>query len=313
MKKIINLAVFLDGTWNTVESDTNVKKMKQNVLVETNYNFEKESQEYYTLAHYEEGPGTTAGMNIAGGAFAVDLRTAIGNAYEWLSKHYINYVVDDDIFPRIYIFGFSRGGYSAHVLSWLLSEIGIPKNFSICKEIAYDYIAKKKCVFSKKDFYPVTIQMLGVWDIVSAPVDIIADFHDKEKAPCVKKIFHAMAADEKRTLFPVMKYNAHSEIKQILFSGVHIDIGGGYSDDTRLSDWCWFWMETQARSMDLAFKEHHEDLTHYDFSGIIIHDESPTGEPCRIFENEPLHSSLHARLSTSYSPQLLNFENPETC
>jgi hypothetical protein len=56
------------------------------------------------------GLGTKFGEKIRGGMFGSGIDTAITSAYEWLMD---NYEPDDEIF----IFGFSRGAYTARSLS----------------------------------------------------------------------------------------------------------------------------------------------------------------------------------------------------
>ena len=146
MCKIINLVVFLDGTWNTIESETNVFKMKQKIH-DGSYSFENDNIIFKTLSHYEEGPGTTSNNNIIGGAFATDLPIQIANTYNWLTRVFSSCAVSSDVHVQIFLFGFSRGAYAAHILSWILSECGIPKNYSKSSEYVCSYLKYKENQF----------------------------------------------------------------------------------------------------------------------------------------------------------------------
>lgn len=83
------LAVFLDGTWNSVDSNTNVWRMR--ALCASKGKDGKPQLVYYSV-----------GVNgFLGGVFGQGLDENIRLAYEWLIENYN----DGD---EIYIFGFSR-------------------------------------------------------------------------------------------------------------------------------------------------------------------------------------------------------------
>jgi uncharacterized protein (DUF2235 family) len=93
MKRI---AIFVDGTLNVVELNTNVwrlkclcKKIGDDGIEQTSY--------------YDKGLGTTYGEIFRGQVFGYGIDDAVRHAYEWLMEQYEQ---GDEIF----IFGFSRGG-----------------------------------------------------------------------------------------------------------------------------------------------------------------------------------------------------------
>ena len=102
------LAVFLDGTWNSVNSNTNVWRMR--ALSAT-----KSKDGRPQLVYYEVGVN-----GFLGGVFGQGLDENIRLAYEWLIE---NYNDGDEIF----IFGFSRGAYTARSLAGLIAIDGILK------------------------------------------------------------------------------------------------------------------------------------------------------------------------------------------
>jgi uncharacterized protein (DUF2235 family) len=104
------IAVFLDGTWNTVNDNTNVWRLKSLLAPRSKDGLEQ-------LPYYSAGVGTV-GMRLTGGAFGIGLNDEIIHAYEWLIDHYNP---DDELF----IFGFSRGAYTARSLSGLISKCGL--------------------------------------------------------------------------------------------------------------------------------------------------------------------------------------------
>ena len=51
--------------------------------------------------------------------------------------------------------------------------------------------------------FNIPVEMLGVWDTVKTTTD--DDFNDNDLPKCVVAGYHAMAIDEKRKFFPVLK------------------------------------------------------------------------------------------------------------
>jgi uncharacterized protein (DUF2235 family) len=101
------LALFLDGTWNTGSDNTNVWRMKS--LCEAN------DQQ---LVYYSTGVGTTFGQRIGGGMFGYGLDDEVIRAYEWLIDNYRPH-------DHIFIFGFSRGAFTARSLAGFISKCGL--------------------------------------------------------------------------------------------------------------------------------------------------------------------------------------------
>jgi uncharacterized protein (DUF2235 family) len=105
------LALFLDGTWNVVSDNTNVWRLRALFAPRSSDGCEQR-------AYYSTGLGTKFSEKIRGGMFGRGIDTAITSAYEWLMD---NYEPDDEIF----IFGFSRGAYTARSLSGFISICGL--------------------------------------------------------------------------------------------------------------------------------------------------------------------------------------------
>jgi uncharacterized protein (DUF2235 family) len=105
------LALFLDGTWNEVSDNTNIWRFRAL--------FAPVGADGCTqLGYYSTGLGTKFGEKIRGGMFGVGIDTAITSAYEWLMEHY-------QLGDEIFIFGFSRGAYTARSLSGFVSKCGL--------------------------------------------------------------------------------------------------------------------------------------------------------------------------------------------
>jgi uncharacterized protein (DUF2235 family) len=216
--------------------------------------------------------GTGRFDRIRGGALGMGLDGNIRQAYAWLIN---NYRSGDELF----IFGFSRGAYTARSLAGLIARCGIAKppgdtgrkdtaeiaqraydlyrpsslGLDKARERAADFLAKESCA--------VDIHFLGVWDTVGAlgvPGWKIAEkFHDTELSANVKHAYHAMAIDEHRKSYEVIPWSANpgkAIMEQRWFAGAHANIGGGYKDDL-LPDISLKWMLRKACDCGLYLGE----------------------------------------------------------
>lgn len=171
------LAVFLDGTWNDPKDETNVCRLLNLVQAKGTDGVEQKT-------FYDKGVGTKASDRLLGGAFGLGLSTNVLDAYRWLVKHY----VEDD---PIYIFGFSRGAYTARSVAGLIAKCGLLRqNARLTYQQIYDrYQLGKNATpiyrlehIQRHGTRPLTqderelldssrrvpIRMIGVWDTVGA-------------------------------------------------------------------------------------------------------------------------------------------------
>ena len=95
----------MDGTWNTRNDATNVWRM-YSLCAGTGADGKAQ------IAYYNVGLGTEKGEKWRGGVFGYGFDAALIDVYEWLIE---NYNPGDEIF----LFGFSRGAYTARSLAGL--------------------------------------------------------------------------------------------------------------------------------------------------------------------------------------------------
>lgn len=117
MKRIV---LCFDGTWQSIDdpsSITNVVRVAQAVLPVASDGVEQ-------ICYYQAGVGSDGGIDsILGGAFGVGLRNNVKRGLAFLS---LNWNADDA--DEIYIFGFSRGAYTARAVAGVIGAVGgIPK------------------------------------------------------------------------------------------------------------------------------------------------------------------------------------------
>lgn len=119
------------------------------------------------------------------------------------------------------------------------------------------------------------IAFLGLWDTVDAygmPVDELKrgldywllglSFPDQDLSPVVERACHALALDDERRTFHPVLWNerfdlenpgavAADRLKQVWFTGMHANVGGGYGKDG-LSYVSLLWMLREAQAAGLA-------------------------------------------------------------
>jgi uncharacterized protein (DUF2235 family) len=131
------LLIFCDGTWNkeTTDSPTNVVLAAQAVKPVGDDGVDQ-------IVYYSEGVGTSWLINqrletVAAGAFGWGLFDRIAEAYRFLV---FNYTPGDEI----YIFGFSRGAFTARSLGGLIRKCGIiPKSRTHAIAEAYAFYRRE--------------------------------------------------------------------------------------------------------------------------------------------------------------------------
>jgi uncharacterized protein (DUF2235 family) len=108
-----NIAIFCDGTWQHIDQryPTNVAKLARAVAPQA-------ADGSPQVIFYDDGVGVSQGAmdtatHLLGGALGEGLDYKIASAYEFLC---LNYQPGD----RIFLFGFSRGAYTARSLAGLL-------------------------------------------------------------------------------------------------------------------------------------------------------------------------------------------------
>jgi uncharacterized protein (DUF2235 family) len=255
-----NIVICCDGTWNSADQEavngelcvTNVLKIACRLRKET-------AEGALQIVYYDQGVGTGNVLDrVVGGAFGEGLEANIHDAYRFLIA---NYEPND----KIYIFGFSRGAYTARSLAGMIRRCGIlrrdkvreyPNAKSIYRttrsadDPAAVQFRQRAAIESD-----TPIQCVGVWDTVGAlgiPLRAFGrqnkeryEFLDTRLSKAVKFAFHALAIDEHRGTFKPTLWDstpvADQVVQQVWFAGAHSDVGGGYPEHS-LSDIALEWM-----------------------------------------------------------------------
>lgn len=279
MKRIITCS---DGTWNKPGKKDRGQEVKTNVVKMYDCICSTGANDIKQVKIYDEGVGTgyTWKDRVLGGATGSGIDKNIKDIYEFIM---LNYEVGDEL----YLFGFSRGAYTARSIGGFIRNCGILKRENIhLVDKAYllyrdrndytypdsDLMKSFRANYCVEDITP--IHFMGVWDTVGAlgvplPWYRIANmnrykFHDVKLSSFVKHAYHALAIDEKRSLFSptlwersktVLETEDHPQkLEQRWFAGVHSNVGGGYAD-CYLSNICLKWLMDKAAEAGLCYNE----------------------------------------------------------
>lgn len=275
-----NLVILLDGTGNQLGRNlSNVLKLYR--VAEKNAG---------QLCYYNPGVGTISRISVWS-RFTQKARGVLGlmtgyglddnvlGAYKFLVE---NWREGD----RIFLFGFSRGAWTARVLAGMIHLIGLlkPEQLNMCDSALGTY----KRAASENDLplawhfarvigsRQVPVHFVGVWDSVASVIVPRADrfwlpsletLPHTESNPSVGIFRHALALDERRRMFRVARWedpqifkpnpfdktsHKQQDISQVWFPGVHSDIGGGYpEEESALSKIPLVWMVEEAKAAGL--------------------------------------------------------------
>ncbi len=257
-----NLVLCFDGT-NNQYAATNTNVVKMYTMVDRSGNDQ--------MAYYQPGIGTFAPPGVWGKtkrwiitrldlAVAWLLEDHVSDGYRFLMRYY----KEGD---QIFIFGFSRGAYTARALAAMLCKVGLlTQGNEELLPFAWDMFKREndaevytgfRYTFSRK----VKVHFLGLWDTVSSVGWAWNPQYLQFTAnnPIVEVVRHAVALDERRSYFvqnlwghdPAMQ----TDVQQVWFAGVHCDVGGGYAEpEAGLSKIALAWMVEKAESFGLRFQ-----------------------------------------------------------
>lgn len=284
-KRII---ICCDGTWNEPENIKDKVKAPTNVLKMVRALAPRDTKlGVEQITFYDRGVGTGSigfADRLIGGGLGAGISANIQNSYRFLAN---NYVAGDEI----YLFGFSRGAYTARSLAGMIAALGL-----LCKSDlrylpeAYAYYHTEPEQRAESEFHSLlqnlrkqtpNIKFIGVWDTVGAlgvPTPILGKvqqmvgkfwpavrvgFHDCNLSAKVEHAYQALAIDERRGPFKPAIWDETQDqlsIQQVWFAGVHSNIGGGYPD-CGLSDIALRWLIN--RGIECGLKLDSEYLADY--------------------------------------------------
>ena len=306
-----NIIICSDGTGATAAKNrgTNVFKLYEAVELHDHKEHPDRAQQ---ITFYDDGVGSQEWkpLKLLGGAFGFGLSRNVRQLYAELvrtynpPRHADQHEGDEDEEDRIFLYGFSRGGFTVRTLVGMITRCGIldRSHFKTDRELrhavrqAYKAYRLKYAAFfqrlflklispwrpprlkeyvelhkTRKQTYgvPPTIRFVGVWDTVDAvglPIAGAAQvvntlfyrfkFSDTKLSPNVRTARQSLSIDDERATFHPLIWNESEEadgrIRQVWFSGVHANVGGGYPKHG-MSLVALDWMMAESEAAGLRF------------------------------------------------------------
>lgn len=288
------LVICCDGTWNKPENEnvTNIEKIARTVETDAD-----RSGDVQQLVQYISGVGANWYWldRMVGGAFGLGLFGNVTKAYRFLA---LNYEPGDEIF----VFGFSRGAYTARSLVGMIGRVGL----LTCDALIADKLPEavdryrqhegkgrafgsSNAEFARDHCHSPKIAFVGVFDTVGAlgvpgALRNRHKFHSVKLSDSVLCARHALAIDERRIKFEPSLWEVDESlatdqadrVKQVWFEGAHSDAGGGYGE-TGLSDTALLWMAEEATRHGLVFHQPRLDKYVASGSSAVRHDSMNAG------------------------------------
>lgn len=257
-KKIV---VCCDGTGNEFgATNSNVVKLYKMLVCDDRQ-----------TAYYHPGVGTMGSRSaltrigklwtkVIGLAFGYGISDNVADAYQFLMQ---TFEPGDDL----YLFGFSRGAYTARSLCGMLHCLGlltagneglIPYAIRLLKGKDFDVAADFKKTFSRE----CKPHFVGVWDTVSSVGWVYNAVHfpftTAASNPDFRIVRHAVSIDERRAFFRqnlfLQPRDPQQDVREVWFAGVHSDVGGSYTEsESQLSKIALRWMVCEAERAGLIF------------------------------------------------------------
>ncbi len=293
-----NIVILCDGTSNEVCAErTNILRLFGTL--------EKSDRQ---VVFYDPGVGTFGAENsvsyyyrkaveIWGLATGWGLDVNVQEAYRFIVSHYDPDKKGEDA-DRLYLFGFSRGAYTARVLAGFIRAVGlIPKEnlnlldyaYRAYKDIGQNLDDREEedgdpnAAFAEIRLYErmlqpkyISIRLLGLFDTVGSVIESgrygprLRTHAFSRTNSSVEHVRHALAIHERRTMFQPQLWPAGKEfrpnrfqkkgavpqdVKEVWFSGVHGDIGGGYPEEgSQLAKITLSWMIDETKPLGLHYK-----------------------------------------------------------
>lgn len=274
-----NIVVCSDRTNNKLAGDsTNVARLSQVAVDDARQ-----------ALFYDPGVGTMASPDqktwigkrwslLSGLAFGTGLDQNVFDAYHFLMEKY-------EAGDKVFLFGFSRGAFTARVLAGMLRGVGLLdkdkgnrlpevwnhyRQIRILRDDAPEAEKQKAAEQEQKTAAlrqhcnrPCRVAFLGPWDTVGS----VGVYNWNQSFPftfennIVDVVRHAVSLDERRAAFRSNVFKAdrtatgprgRPRVMNVWFPGVHSDVGGGHKFvDSGLAMVAFQWMVREAQEYGL--------------------------------------------------------------
>jgi uncharacterized protein (DUF2235 family) len=273
-----NIVVCLDGTGNEVKASGRSNVLKLFEILEL-------KNPELQVGYYDPGVGTFAApgawsaaaralSRLGGMAIGNGMRQNLGEAYTYLMNTW-------EPGDRIFLFGFSRGAYTARALAGMVHRVGLlrPESQNLIPYAVSVYARPRNSDLSgdegwkRMDAFSAALSRTAQGKSLSLPVHFMGLFDTVKAAnvfgrdlkwpytrslPNVAEVRHAVSIDEKRR--PYREYLVEPKpgksrtLNETWFAGVHSDIGGSFPDGPELGKITLRWMVDGATRAGLLVR-----------------------------------------------------------
>lgn len=273
-----NIVLCFDGTGNEVKAGGRSNVLKLFELLELR---NPELQ----VGYYDPGVGTFAApgawsaparalSRLGGLAIGNGMRQNLGEAYAYLMRTW-------EPGDQVFLFGFSRGAYTARALAGMVYRVGLlrPESQNLIPYAVSVYARRRNSDLSGDEGWKrmdafsaalsrtvqgkslaLPIQFMGLFDTVKATSVFGRDLKwpYTRSLPNVTEVRHAVSIDEKRR--PYREYLVEPKpgkppaLNETWFAGVHSDIGGSFPDGPELGNITLRWMVDGASRAGLLVR-----------------------------------------------------------
>ena len=144
------------------------KQVKDNVLTVATAVLPQDSHGVPQLVMYQGGVGTGLGLydRLFGAATGDEIQRNVRDAYLFIVNNWTEGA-------EIYMFGWSRGAYTARIVSGLISEVGLLRKtgleyFGPMFDAFFDPKVVTRSVVPESQFHRVPVECLGLWETVGS-------------------------------------------------------------------------------------------------------------------------------------------------
>jgi len=143
-------------------------QVRDNITAISNAILPQDSNGIPQIVWYQGGPGTGFGLweHLVGAATGDEIKANVRDAYLFLVDNYIPGA-------EIYLFGWSRGAYTARVVSGLIYDVGLLKvsgvdYFGAMFDAFFDPNVETRSVVPDSQVVKTDVECLGLWETVGS-------------------------------------------------------------------------------------------------------------------------------------------------
>ena len=145
-----------------------LNQVRSNISVIATSVLPEDSHGIPQMVWYQGGVGTGIGLwdRLFGAATGEDVKRNVRDAYMFLVDNWIDGA-------EIYLFGWSRGAYTARIVSGLISEVGLLRKtgieyFGPMFDAFFDPTRPTRDAVPESQFHKVSVECVGLWETVGS-------------------------------------------------------------------------------------------------------------------------------------------------